>query len=1013
MRTKKLLRTGITLIALLALFSVKVAAQYQGSDTYQVYENGQWVIKYYYYDAHDVDKLLGIKAANPQSNLNWSENSYASWEGCSWQADNDHIKHLTQIATSFPNFNNNLTTLDISGCTNLQWLDCRNNQLTSLNVSGLTNLQSLDCMNNQLSSLNVSGCTNLLSLGCCNNQLTSLNVNGLSNLQTLLCYNNQLTSLNVSGITNLQSLDCGYNQLTSLNVSGLTNLQELYCSFNQLTSLNVSGLTNLQELWCYNNQLTSLNVSGITNLQWLDCGNNQLTSLNVSGITNLQTLWCEANQLTSLNVSGLTNLQYLDCSSNQLTSLNVSGLTNLQWLGCSGNQLTSLDVSGCTNLQRLYCHRNQLTLLNVSGLTNLQWLYCCYNQLSDENLPSFYGLNIKGSDPNGIDYFDLRGNQGFTESAIRKLADNLPYISYEQILYDKLPEAKITCSIDATVLEQGESYNVAYKASGDYEERNRFLVQLSDSSDSFDNPTDITDLSTVYYETSGIIKVNIPENIPGGEKYRLRVYSTLPETFGADNGKNLTIGNAFKLTDYLTLYYDEKQTIGENHFMFSGNLNINHSLYFDCPLEVEKINGVAIIKGNGSLFANDIKGISYPISSNRTGYNLNGLLHYTASGEYLNMILGSDNYIIGPAQLAGMWTNIGNIEFDKSEKKDWIRMEYSIIDKPVFPLQNIIDYYLEQDSKNPNLSNEEKEYSKYMPPKLKGIVYYSHSEGHEYAFDVALSNISLPFVKINKFNLKYDPVQDEYRGGLTVTITKNKSQIIEFEEERDFTMGFDLSYKQGRIGIMASNDNVEIPIYASGLAITKLAADIAYNHIANYFELGMYVDIAPVGDKKTKGLTSAIIEGKDIGFHLKTPPLNLALTGKLALFKQEVADAKIEYGGVKSALPPVILAERYSLTGNINVMDIFHAKLDANFTSDLLWGQAYGYIQAPQWTTKYDILSSLAGKKFTNIAANWYGWAFDFELEKDFIVKKIKLNCAAVYTEDKGFEWYWGKTLKN
>ena len=115
----------------------------------------------------------------------------------------------------------------------------------------------LNCHNNQLTALNVQGCTSLQVLSCWGNQLTALNVQGLTALQELYCSGNQLTALNVQGLTALQTLICSSNQLTALNAQGCTALQELRCGDNQLTALNVQGLTALQGLYCYNNQLTA------------------------------------------------------------------------------------------------------------------------------------------------------------------------------------------------------------------------------------------------------------------------------------------------------------------------------------------------------------------------------------------------------------------------------------------------------------------------------------------------------------------------------------------------------------------------------------------------------------------------------------------------------------------------------------------------------------------------------------------------------------------------------------
>ena len=73
-------------------------------------------------------------------------------------------------------------------------------------------------------------------LRCEDNQLTALNVQGCTALKELKCYNNQLTALDVQGLNNLQELRCEYNQLTALNVQGCTALKELECYNNQLNA---------------------------------------------------------------------------------------------------------------------------------------------------------------------------------------------------------------------------------------------------------------------------------------------------------------------------------------------------------------------------------------------------------------------------------------------------------------------------------------------------------------------------------------------------------------------------------------------------------------------------------------------------------------------------------------------------------------------------------------------------------------------------------------------------------
>ena len=229
------------------------------------------------------------------------------------------------------------------------------NNITDLTgIEAFVSLISLDCSGNALTSLNVSACTALTYLDCRENSWSSL------------------TSLNVSGCTALINLDCSGNSLSSLDVSSCTALTTLVCASNQLTSLNVSGCTALINLDCSGNSLSSLDVSGCTALTYLVCYNNQLTSLDVSANTALTILVCDNNQLTSLDVSANTALTGLNCSLNSaLTSLDVSANTALTSFFCNDNQLTSLDVSACTALTNLYCYNNQLTSLNVKNGNNI------------------------------------------------------------------------------------------------------------------------------------------------------------------------------------------------------------------------------------------------------------------------------------------------------------------------------------------------------------------------------------------------------------------------------------------------------------------------------------------------------------------------------------------------------------------------------------------------------------------------------------------------------------------
>jgi Leucine-rich repeat (LRR) protein len=140
-----------------------------------------------------------------------------------------------------------------------------------------------------------------------NNQLTSFNGTGLSNLVELDIQANSLTSFNKNGLSNLNILGLGYNQLTSVDVTGLSNLTILGLSNNQLTSLNVFGLTNLERLLINENPMTqSANDSILNLLNYNSVNDGTFTSINgrsFGGTADYNSLISRGWTLTGLYLS--------------------------------------------------------------------------------------------------------------------------------------------------------------------------------------------------------------------------------------------------------------------------------------------------------------------------------------------------------------------------------------------------------------------------------------------------------------------------------------------------------------------------------------------------------------------------------------------------------------------------------------------------------------------------------------------------------------------------------------
>lgn len=145
-------------------------------------------------------------------------------------SQNTNLGEFTARCTSFESldFSNNtqLKSLDVGWCENLTEINFVNSTELEKFVCPYTSLKSLDLSQNtypylyfiyadncQLETMDLSGCTGLNELRCRNNKLTELKVNSPW-LSLVRCENNQLTSLDVSASTEqLTTLHCYNNKL--------------------------------------------------------------------------------------------------------------------------------------------------------------------------------------------------------------------------------------------------------------------------------------------------------------------------------------------------------------------------------------------------------------------------------------------------------------------------------------------------------------------------------------------------------------------------------------------------------------------------------------------------------------------------------------------------------------------------------------------------------------------------------------------------------------------------------
>ena len=189
-----------------------------------------------------------------------------------------------------------LTDEEITGVT---VIDVNGKDIANLQgIEKFTSLTSLYCSSNELTTLDLSGCPQLNALDCSfNRQLASINLSGCKALQHLYCHGCKLTAIDLTDCTELIGLDCGTNLLTTIDPSPCKKMKSFVCSGNQLKTIDISACKALRSFDCQENQLTTLDCSGLTELQTILCAMNALTSIKISGCSKLNGILCEFNNL--------------------------------------------------------------------------------------------------------------------------------------------------------------------------------------------------------------------------------------------------------------------------------------------------------------------------------------------------------------------------------------------------------------------------------------------------------------------------------------------------------------------------------------------------------------------------------------------------------------------------------------------------------------------------------------------------------------------------------------------
>lgn len=218
-----------------------------------------------------------------------------------------------------------------------------------------------------------------------------LDVSRCTALESLDCRENELTGLDASGCTALTHLDLGANQISDLSgLKKVENLTWLALDSNEISDISeLRELTSLTELFLQDNLINDIaELRGLINLTRLSLGNNEISDISVLGnLKNLTSLYVNNNRIRDITVfRKMENLQELDLSGNEISDIMVLKETiNLKKLNLSDTMISDITVlrrlTKLTELELITSQVSDVTALQE--LTDLKILFLDKNQISD------------------------------------------------------------------------------------------------------------------------------------------------------------------------------------------------------------------------------------------------------------------------------------------------------------------------------------------------------------------------------------------------------------------------------------------------------------------------------------------------------------------------------------------------------------------------------------------------------------------------------------------------------
>ena len=192
----------------------------------------------------------------------------------------------TSVKTYVPDDNFEQTLIDLGHD------DVLDNYVITNNINGLT---TLDINAKNISDLTgIEDFVSLVHLLSYQNNLSAVNLSLNTSLDYLELGENNITSIDLSTNTLLEHLNLYGNQLTSIDVSANQALTYLSLGGNSFTTIDVSSNLQISDLLLFNNNLNSLDLSSnqlVTNLLIYENPNLICVKVNQTQFSNIPNSW--------------------------------------------------------------------------------------------------------------------------------------------------------------------------------------------------------------------------------------------------------------------------------------------------------------------------------------------------------------------------------------------------------------------------------------------------------------------------------------------------------------------------------------------------------------------------------------------------------------------------------------------------------------------------------------------------------------------------------------------------